>query len=308
MPIPGFQDIMLPLLQFASDGQEHTLREATQYLSNHFQLSKDERNIKLPSGRQARFANRVGWSKTYLKKTGLIANSERGKFRITEEGLRTLKQNPLRIDLHYLRQFPGFAEFHRASISVGEPSEAIDPEGNNIAQTPEEQLDMNFLLLRKALEEDLLERLKSCPSQFFEQLVIDVLVAIGYGGPLKDAGKVLGQSGDDGIDGIINEDKLGLDVVYIQAKRWENPVGRPVVQAFAGSLEGQRARKGILLTTARFTPEAREYVKRIEKRIVLIDGEMLAQLMIDYNVGVSVEKTYTIKRIDHDYFNEYQVN
>jgi restriction system protein len=210
--------------------------------------------------------------------------------------------------MKFLEQFPKYREFRKNVSSSDEEinelpglSQFVNEQSK---ETPEELLEQSYQSLRRTLAQEVLERVKLSSPYFFEQLVVDLLVAMGYGGSITDAGQAVGKSGDDGIDGIIKEDKLGLDTIYIQAKRWENPVGRPVVQAFAGSLEGQRGKKGILITTSRFSQDAKDYVNRIEKKIVLIDGEQLAQLMMDYNVGVSEKATYVVKKIDEDYFGE----
>ncbi len=300
MAIPDYQSLMLPLLKLAQDGQDHSLSESIDTLALEFRLTGEERKELLSSGRQAKFDNRVGWARTYLKKAGLLESTGRAKFRITARGLEVLRHNPSRIDVRFLMQYPEFAEFqNRPSQSV------IKHNGHDeeSTQTPEELLEANYQNLRQDLAQELLERIMSCSSQFFETLVVDLLVAMGYGGSRKDAGQAVGQSGDDGIDGIIKEDKLGLDIVYIQAKRWEGTVGRQVVQAFAGSLEGQRARKGVLITTSQFSQGAKDYVNRIEKKIVLIDGEQLAQLMIDHGIGVTQITSYVVSRVDLDYFN-----
>lgn len=301
MSIPDFQTLMLPLLVLAGDGQEHSLNEAIDTLACQFSLSEEERAELLPSGRQARLDNRVGWTSTYLRKAGLLQSTRRGWFIISERGQEILRSNPARIDMRFLEQFPEYLEFRSASgESVQETSEA----GEEASQTPEEILESGYQELRDGLSHELIEIVKGCSPRFFEKLVVDLLVAMGYGGSRKDAGQAVGHSGDGGIDGIIKEDKLGLDVVYIQAKRWEANVGRPTVQTFAGSLEGVRARKGVLITTSGFTQEAIDYASRIEKKIVLIGGSQLAQLMIDHNIGVNEVVTYTIKRIDTDYFGE----
>jgi restriction system protein len=300
MAIPDFQTLMLPLLKFAADRQEHSTSDAIDALALEFRLTDEERKELLPSGRQSRFDNRVGWARTYLKKAALLEGAGRGKFRITARGLKVVKDNPPRIDMKFLERFQEYVEFRNLSRQEEELTENVE----KASQTPEEVLELSYQNLRRDLAQELLERIMGCSSRFFERLVVDLLVAMGYGGSRKDAGEAVGQSGDGGIDGIIKEDRLGLDVVYIQAKKWEGTVGRPVVQTFAGSLEGQRARKGILITTSQFSREARDYVERIEKKIVLIDGQQLAQLMIDHNVGVAEVETYTVKRVDLDYFGD----
>jgi len=300
MAIPDFQSLMLPLLTILGDSQEHTLSGVIEQLALQVGLTDTDRKELLPSGRQFKFDNRVGWVRTHLKKAGLLESTGRGKFRITERGLSVLRSKPSYINIKFLMQFPEFVEFRNLSRSDNKQDDR-EEESN---QTPEELLEASYQNLRQALAQELLERIGNCSPRFFENLVVDLLVAMGYGGSRKDAGQAVGQSGDDGIDGIIKEDKLGLDVVYIQAKRWEGTVGRPIVQAFAGSLEGQRARKGVLITTSQFSQDAREYVGRIEKKIVLIDGKQLAQLMIDHSIGVAEVATYTVKKVDADYFGE----
>jgi restriction system protein len=298
MPIPDYQDCMLPLLDAVSDSKERTVREVTDALADRFGLTQDERKEMLPSGQQSVIANRVGWAKTYLKKAGLLMQPSRGVICITEEGMAVLRQNLARIDTDFLRQYPAFTDFIDRSTS--EPT----TEAKLASATPEESLESSYLALRNALVDEVLDRVKSCSPPFFERLVVELLVAMGYGGSRADAGQAVGRTGDGGIDGIIKEDKLGLDVVCVQAKRWEKTVGRPEVQAFAGAMEGFRARKGVLITTASFSKEAREYVKFIERKLVLIDGNELAKLMIDHGIGVETAQTYVIKKVDLDYFTD----
>ncbi|MBD2664130.1 restriction endonuclease [Richelia sinica FACHB-800] len=303
MAIPDFQSIMLPLLQYAGDGKEHSLREAITYLADVFNLSDEEKKELLPSGQQAVFDNRVGWTRTHLKKAGLLQDPKRGFFQITERGKEVLSQNPAEINLKFLNQFPEFIEF-KTSKKDNDKSELI--EITEISETtPQESIEFGYQKIRKELELELLNRVKSCSPDFFERLVVDLLVKMGYGGSRRDAGKAIGKSNDGGIDGIIKEDKLGLDIVYIQAKRWDNTVvGRPEIQKFVGALHGQRARKGVFITTSKFSQEARDYVSIIDSKIVLIDGQELAQLMIDNHVGVSTVSIYEIKKIDSDYFTD----
>jgi restriction system protein len=298
MTIPDYQSIMLPLLKLAGDRQEHSLREVIEALADEFYLTDEERKELLPSGRQATFDNRVGWARTYLKKAGLLESIKRGYFQITERGLDVLKQNPPEIDNAFLRQFPEFIEFQTPRDKKRIEQDVSD------TQTPEEEIEAAYQGVRQELVTELLQTIRSCSPAFFERLVIDLLVKMGYGGTRKDAGQAVGRSGDGGIDGIIKEDRLGLDIVYIQAKRWDNPVGRPEIQKFAGALQGQRARKGIFITTSAFTQSAQDYVSRIDSKIVLIDGNTLAQLMIDYNIGVAPVTSYELKRVDTDYFTE----
>jgi len=299
MGLPDYQSCMLPILKILGDGQDHHVRELTERVADEFGLTDSQRQERLPSGQQTIIANRVGWSKSYMKQAGLVASPKRGIVRITSEGQAALRESPKSVDVEFLRRFPSFVEFEQRSAT------AVTPTSDAAMQTatPEESLETSYLALRKQLAEDLLERVRQCSSQFFEQLVVDLLVAMGYGGSLTDAGLAIGRSGDGGIDGIIKEDKLGLDVVCIQAKRWERTVGRPEVQAFAGSMEGFRARKGVMLTTASFSRDAEDYVTRIERKIVLIGGRQLAQLMIDHDIGVATARNYVIKRLDSDYFD-----
>lgn len=302
MAVPDYQTLMLPVLQVAGDGQEHVIGETVEIIASNFGLTDADRNELLPSGRQFRFDNRVHWARSYLKQAALLESTGRGKFRITQRGLEVLESNPAYINVKYLDQFPEFREFKSRSSRSQIPQE-IEEEA---VHTPEEILEESYQSLRDELAQELISRVMACSPRFFERLVVDLLVAMGYGGSRRDAGERIGQSGDGGVDGIIKEDRLGLDVVYIQAKRWEGTVGRPVVQGFAGSLEGFRARKGVLITTSSFTKDAKDYVDRIEKKIVLIDGEQLAQYMIDYGIGVAEVATYTVKKADLDYFGEDQ--
>jgi restriction system protein len=299
MPIPDYQECMLPVLELLADGQDHRLRDLTKAVADRFKLSDAERSEMLPSGQQTVISNRVAWAKTYLKKAGLLANPVRGTVRITDEGKMVLAQKPAKIDNDFLRKYASFADFYKKTSPVEAEDEHLD-----VAATPEESLETAYGILHDTLADELLDKVKSCSPQFFERLVVELLVAMGYGGSLVDAGQAIGRSGDGGIDGIIKEDKLGLDVVCIQAKRWERTVGRPEVQAFAGSMEGFRARKGVLLTTSAFSKEAEEYITRIERKIVLIHGRQLARLMIDHDIGVATGRAYVVKRLDLDYFED----
>ncbi len=301
MSIPDFQSMMLPLLEFASDGQEHSLRETIEVLADQFSLSDEERNELLPSGQQSIFDNRVGWARTHMKKAGLLESTRRGHYKITPRGQEVLRSNPPKINIAFLKQFPEFVEFLRPSRDkAGE----IDDQESIETRTPEEVIETAYQKVRQELATELLQVIKKHPPALFERLVIDLLIKMGYGGTRKDAGQAIGRSGDGGIDGIIKEDRLGLDIVYIQAKRWEGNVGSPEIQKFAGALQGQRAKKGVFITTSAFSQAALDYVSRIDSKIVLIDGDMLAQLMIDFNIGVTSVAAYELKRIDSDYFTE----
>jgi restriction system protein len=300
MAVPEYQSFMLPLLQLASDQREHLLTEAYDVMAQQFGLTEEERADLLPSGRQSRFENRAGWARTYLKKAGLIDSAGRGKFRITPRGLDVLKAKPTFVDKEFLTQFPEFREFQARQNAKPDVTAEVEEH----ERTPDEVLDSAYQVLRRTLAQDLLDRIKSSSPRFFEKVVVDLLVAMGYGGSRIDAAEIVGKSGDAGIDGIIKEDKLGLDAIYVQAKRWTGTVGRPVLQEFAGSLAGQKARKGVIITTSQFSQEAKEYIERLDMKIVLIDGEQLAQLMIDYGVGVAEKAIYSVKRVDEDYFTE----
>lgn len=302
MAIPDYQTLMLPFLRLLRDGAEHRAAEAVEALSDEFGLSPEEREQHLASGPQTVMRNRTGWVCTYLKKAGVIESPRRGVFCITERGQSVLAAEPERIDVKYLEQFPEFIKFReiRHERSDDKPTE-LD---TMLDATPEEALDAAYHGLRVDLELEVLEQVKAASPAFFERLVVELLVRMGYGGSLRDAGQAIGKSGDGGIDGIIKEDRLGLDVIYIQAKSWEATVGRPEIQKFAGALQGHRARKGVFLTTAMFSREAIDFASRIDSKIVLIDGPTLVKYMIDHNVGVSSSQTYEVKKIDSDYFLE----
>lgn len=303
MPIPDYQSIMLPLLSLLSDSKEYPFRNIVETLSKTFLLTDEERKELLPSGQQAVFDNRVGWARTYLKKAGLIDSPKRGVNIITKRGLEFLENKPNLINVKLLEQFPEFIEFKTTKKERTEVEEKV-VEPNK--QTPEETLEYSYQKIRKELAQDLLNKVINLPPSFFEKFVVELLVKMGYGGSIKDAGKAIGKTNDEGIDGTIKEDKLGLDIIYIQAKRWQtrSVVGRPEIQRFVGALAGQGAKKGIFITTSSFTKEAKEYTPKNETKIVLIDGEQLAQLMIDHDLGVSPVTKYEIKRIDNDYFGE----
>jgi restriction system protein len=296
---------MLPVLKLAADGAEHKFSHAVELLVEEFSLSTEERNELLPSGSQAVFNNRVGWARSYLKQAGLLSSPKRGFFTITPKGAALLAKNPERVDISILEQYPEFLEFRNRKKDKGENEKPEETSAVSASsQTPEDALASAYSTLRKDLELEILSSVKEASPSFFERLVVDLLVRMGYGGNRQDAGKALGKSGDGGIDGIINEDRLGLDVIFIQAKRWEGMVGRPEIQKFAGALQGQRARKGVFITTSSFTKEAQEYASLIESKIILIDGDHLSRLMAEHNVGVSTVGQYEVKKLDSDYFNE----
>jgi restriction system protein len=293
---------MLPLLRYASDGEEHQLKDAAQKLAQDFNLTVEEVNEFLPSGQQPVFINRLGWARTYLKKAGLLSSPRRGYFQITSRGRAVLEEGVRDINVKYLERFQEFIEFRAARKETAEEGNGPGEIEPSPGETPHEALETAYERLRSELAVEILQTLKSSDPALFENIVVELLVKMGYGGSRKDAGKAIGRSGDEGIDGIIKEDHLGLDNIYIQAKRWETTVGRPEVQKFAGALQGQRARKGIFITTSDFSKDAHDYVARIDAKIVLLDGKALSRLMIDFGVGVTTVATYEVKKIDSDYF------
>ncbi|WP_028775533.1 restriction endonuclease [Shimazuella kribbensis] len=294
MAIPKVDDIFLPLLRKLATKDIHSLKDIREKLAKRFQLTPEERNEQVPSGAR-RFDNRVDWAKAHLIKASLVESPERGKIRITSHGKNLLAEKPRKLNMKILKErYIEYTEYRR-QIQTTEVEIQIEEESN----TPEEALETGYKQLRKALQQDLLDKIKECSPYFFEKLVVNLLVAMGYGGAHEEK---LGLSRDGGIDGMIKEDKLGLDVIYIQAKRWSNPVGRPELQAFAGSILGRSAQKGVFITTSRFTKDATEYVKHINQKIILVDGEQLTDYMIDFNVGVHETARYVVKKIDTDYF------
>ena len=307
MAVPGYQEFMLPLLKLAADGQEHTVSEAMRTIAAQMNISEADRQIELASG-QTRFYNRVMWAETYLVKSLLITKTGRARFVISERGKKVLAENPSRVDNRYLERFPEYLSFkskRTTSAAATREANPDDEESNDIIDvTPDERLEVAHQELRSGLQDDLLERVRSASPRFFEHLVIDVLVAMGYGGTHADAAQVVGKSGDGGIDGVIKEDRLGLDMIYVQAKRLSSDVGPAAIREFVGSLGERRASKGVFITCGGFTSGAREAAARAHFRIVLIDGPQLGDFMIDHGVGVTQYKQYTVKRVDTDYFEE----
>jgi len=309
MAVPDYQSLMLPLLKYAGSCQnELTTNEAVEFLAQELGLTEDDLHEMLPSGNQSTFGNRVGWAATYLKKAGLLESTRRGYYKITDRGYELLAKQPKLINVKTLEKYPEFIEFKKLKGTRsrdGDKGIVTKPMPDFLTATPSEALESAYENLRDELASELLAKLKKTSPSFFEYVVVELLVKMGYGGSRSDAGRAIGKSGDGGIDGIIKEDKLGLDVVYIQAKRWDStPVGRPDVMQFAGALQAQRANKGIFITTSRFTDEAKSYVSQIGSKIVLIDGELLTSLMIDNDVGVSTISLYPVKKINSDYFDE----
>lgn len=301
MAIPDYQTLMRPVLAAVADGSPHRIRDLVPLLADQYKLSDEERNQLLPSGMQRILDNRVGWAVSYMKKAGLLTSPQKGVTQITSVGLQVLKDHPERVDNSVLAQFPSFQEFKAPKpATIAKPTSV----GISDGQTPEESLEATWSQLNASLGQALLLKIKDASPKFFEKLVLDLLVRMGYGGSFADAATMLGKSGDQGVDGVIKEDKLGLDMVYVQAKRWDQQVAGAEVQAFAGSLEGHHAQKGVFITTSGFSPAAKAYVEKIQKRIVLIDGQRLVELMIEHNVGITTTRNYEVKRIESDYFEE----
>ena len=309
MAIPDYQTCMLPLLQVLSDGRDRPVHQAYEAVAQHFGLTAEERAVMLPSGRAPLYRNRIAWAKTYLSKALLVTVPKRGTMRISDRGKALLATNPTKIDNKLLDQYPEFVEFRQVggreaptpAPVTGQPTAPAPIENK---ATPEESIETAYQSLRGQLSQELLSKVLECEPAFFEQLVVELLVKMGYGGSRADAGQRVGASGDGGIDGIIKEDRLGLDTIYIQAKRWQGSVGRPEIQKFVGALQGQRARKGVFITTSTFTVDAVDYASRIDTKVVLVDGRQLATYMIDFDVGVAPATAYVVKRIDSDYFEE----
>lgn len=302
MAIPDYQTLMLPLLSLLKDGKERSTTETYDILAKKFKITDEERKISLEDGTPL-FNNRVAWAKTYLKHAGLVHYPRRAYCQITEEGLLVIHQSPNRIDYHYLKQYKSFKEFIKGKKETDQKSEKIEKQS-----TPRDKLESGYKEINRQLRIELIEKVKQSPPEFFEKLVVDLLLSMGYGGSRKEAGQVTQYANDEGIDGIINEDRLGLDMIYIQAKRWTKyNIDRTEIQKFVGALQGKRAKKGVFITTTSFSEGAKQYANSIENRVVLIDGERLTELMIEHNVGVSTAQVYTLKKIDTDYFEDSEV-
>ena len=305
MAVLDFQSLMLPVLHAVADG-DISAADLRGRVAAELQLTETDLAEMLPSGRQTTFANRTAWANIFLQRAGLLETVSRGVYRITDEGRQALVEQPERIDMRFLERYPAYVEWRQRSVA-GSGERAPPPVADVLAtRTPEEQIDASFKSLGAALGDDLLDRVREMSPAFFERLIIDLLIAMGYGGGRAEMGLAIGRSGDGGIDGMIKEDALGLDIVYVQAKRYAegNTVGRSEVQSFAGSLDGVGATKGIFFGTSTFSQGARDYVGRISKRLVLIDGAELARLMVQHNVGVRTRTTYEVKKVDEDYFTE----
>lgn len=307
MDIPKYDEWYLPLLRLLVDGKVHPMSEVFETLADQAGLDAVTKAQLLPSGTSPTYRNRIGWARTYLKQAGLLRSPARSQIELTPRGFDAVKelqrQGLQQIDNAWLDRYPEFVEWRRRSIkNPGTVEDDMVLTSESSAESPTDTMERVYSILCSDLASELLERVKQAPPTFFEKIVVDLMLAMGYGGARENAGRTVGRTGDGGIDGVIDEDRLGLDKIYLQAKRWESSVGRPVVQAFSGSLDGERATKGVLITTSSFSKDAVNFVRKIAKKIVLIDGRQLAELMIQHNVGVSVENTYTLKRVDGDYF------
>ena len=300
MAIPDFQSFMLPVLQAFADGQAKHKQEIYDYVAHFLMLTEADQKELLPSGNQEIYLNRIAWSLTSLKHALLLSSPERGVYQITDRGKTVLENPPAKLDNNYLMQFPEFIQFKKG----GKNKVASSSEAESADKTPQEYIELGYQQITEELTANILDAVKGCSPFFFEKLVVDLLLAMGYGGSKAEAGKVTQKTGDDGIDGIINEDKLGLDTIYIQAKKWDSPVGQPEIQKFAGALLGKQSKKGVFITTSTFSSKALDYAEKIDSKIVLIDGARLAKLMIAHNVGVAVAQRFEIKRLDTDYFLE----
>ncbi|SEA41585.1 restriction system protein [Arachidicoccus rhizosphaerae] len=304
--IPNYQKLMLPFLKTIANGREFSFRSIIESLGRQFNLTDKELLERYPNGGHPVFDNRVGWCRLHLKRAGLISAPRRGYVQITDQGETVLLDNLAEIDVNYLKTIPAYLELYNRDRNPKDegPVDLSQVVGKSDLDTPEERLSQAYLEINNELNEEILNKVFEQSALFFERLVVDLLVNMGYGGSFRDAGQAIGKTGDEGIDGTIKEDKLGLDTIYIQAKRWKpgTTVGRPEIQKFVGALAGQGAKKGIFITTSSFTKDALSYVPRNETKIVLIDGVQLTQLMIDYNVGCTVQQKYEIKKIDLDYF------
>lgn len=302
MSVPIFHEMLLPILLFAGDGKNHRAAEALEYVKAQFPLTEQDNAERLANGR-TKVMDRVLWAMTYLRKSGLIESVSWGVFRISDRGRELLNQKPKKLSLRDLERYPEYLEFK--GLGPKPTGSAQSTPAPSQEETPEDGLDRLFRLLRSQLEGELLDAFKTASPSFFEKIVLNLLVAMGYGGSIQDAASTTKRTGDDGIDGVIKEDRLGLDLIHIQAKRWKDTVvGRPDIQNFAGSLEGQRGRKGVFITTSSFSSEARDYVSRIEKKIILIDGKELTRLCVDFGIGVTQQKPYIVKKLDPDFFIE----
>lgn len=312
MAIPDFQSFFYPFLKYSSEHNEISLNEIREFLTQYFSLTDEDKAERVPSGAQTKFDNRIYWTKSYFSKAKLIENTKRSHFKITDRGRSFLTKFTDYISINDLKTIGEFREFNEGTSSTDEQGKKIietavtETVPTIETKTPLERLEESYQFIKRELASDLLEKIRGNTWQFFEDLVIDLMVKMGYGGSRNKAGESIKRTNDEGIDGIINEDKLGLDVIYLQAKMWkeETSIGRPEIQKFVGALHGQRAKKGVFITTSSFAKTAIDYVKSIDPKVILIDGETLTNLMIEYNVGVTPIETYQIKKLDLDYFEQ----
>jgi restriction system protein len=305
LPIPDFQKVMPPLMEFMLDGKEHSTADIRDWMTGYFKVTAEELALKIPSGRAKLFANRVAWAIAYFKMAEILTSPRRSIYIITEFGRNLAAKNPKVLNLKFLIENTVLKEKKKSWGSAEEEIEAESGPATEIVQrTPDELIDLGQRQILEELKSELLQRVLANTPSFFEHLVIDLLLAMGYGSSNDEYAEVTGKSGDGGIDGLIKEDKLGLDVIYVQAKRWQNPISGSEIQQFAGALQAKRAKKGIFITTSYFQPSALKFVQEIDTRIVLIDGAKLSELMVEYNVGVSLSKSILLKKIDSDYFVE----
>lgn len=309
MALPGFQNFIYPVLKYSSEYDEVSLNDIQNYLTDYFSITEEEKAERVPSGLQTKFYNRVAWTKSYLFKAKLIENTRRSHFKITDRGRQFLQQfsTTKYISINDLRSIEEFKKFQSITNSSDEENN-VEKDANisDEIKTPLEILEENYQIIKNELASELLEKIRTKSWQFFEDLVVDLMVKMGYGGSRYKVGESIKRTRDEGIDGIINQDKLGLDVIYLQAKMWkdESSIGRPEIQKFVGALQGKRAKKGVFITTSSFTKDAIEYANTIESKVILIDGDTLTNLMIEHNVGVTPIETYQIKKIDLDYFEQ----
>jgi len=303
VPIPDYETLMLPMLRYGNEGVI-SFKDSVAKASDEFNLTDEERDETIPSGPEPLIKNRVAWAITYLVKARLLHRPKRAHFTITDRGKEVLANNPTAINRKYLEQFPEFLQFQRKK-KVSKSSETAEPQDSS-AITPEERIGVAYDEITSEIESELITKILESSPEFFERVIVNLLVSMGYGGSYEQAGEHLGKSGDGGVDGVINEDKLGLDLIYVQAKRYapDKPIGRPAIQAFAGSLLGFGANKGVFVTTSSFSKHAHEYASGVPQRIILIDGDKLTSLMLEHNVGVRVNRTIELKKIDEDFFIE----
>jgi restriction system protein len=300
--IPDFQSFMLPLLEFIGKNDDVSMKILKEGMIKRFNITNEEQEQKTPNGKQFTYYNRIAWAISYLKMAGLIFYPQRGIYKISDQGKNVLKNPPTKISIAYLKQFEGFTK-NRNPVKTKKVN-IDDTEQEITEKTPDELFELSYTQIINNLKEQLKQKISECNPYFFEQIVLDLLLKMGYGGSENDSGELTQKSADEGIDGIIKEDKLGLDKIYIQAKKWEKSVGRPEIQKFVGALQGKRAKKGVFITTSEFSKDAYDYVNNLDVAVILIDGEKLSQYMVENELGISLKHNYKIYSIDNDYFEE----